>query len=40
MGAPTVSTTITEESLPFWQKVGFRETKAFLVGATERFDKC
>lgn len=32
MGAPTVSATITEESLPFWQKVGFRKTKAFLVG--------
>ena len=32
MGAPTVSATITEGSLPFWQKVGFRKTKAFLVG--------
>jgi len=32
MGAPTVSATITEESLPFWQKAGFRKTKAFLVG--------
>ena len=32
MGAPTVSATITEESLPFWQKVGFRKTRAFLVG--------
>jgi len=32
MGAPTVSATVTEESLPFWQKVGFRRTKAFLVG--------
>jgi len=32
MGAPTVSATVTEESLPFWQKVGFRKTKAFLVG--------
>ncbi len=31
-GAPTVSATITEESLPFWQKVGFRKTRAFLVG--------
>jgi len=31
-GAPTVSATITEESLGFWQKVGFRKTKAFLVG--------
>lgn len=32
MGAPTVSATITEESLPFWRKVGFRKTKAFLAG--------
>jgi N-acetylglutamate synthase-like GNAT family acetyltransferase len=32
MGAPTVSATVTEESLPFWQKVGFRKTKVFLVG--------
>lgn len=32
MGAPTVSATITEESLRFWQKIGFRKTKAFLVG--------
>ncbi|MFQ5822220.1 MAG: GNAT family N-acetyltransferase, partial [Candidatus Heimdallarchaeota archaeon] len=31
-GAPTVSATITEESLGFWQKVGFRKTKAFIVG--------
>jgi len=31
-GAPTVSATVTEESLEFWQKVGFRKTKAFLVG--------
>jgi len=31
-GAPTVSATITEESLSFWQKAGFRKTKAFLVG--------
>ena len=31
-GAPTVSATVTEESLPFWQKVGFRKTKVFLVG--------
>lgn len=30
--APTVSATITDESLGFWQKVGFRKTKAFLVG--------
>jgi N-acetylglutamate synthase-like GNAT family acetyltransferase len=32
LSAPTVSATVTEESLPFWQKVGFRKTKAFLVG--------
>jgi len=32
MGAPTVSATISEESLSFWQKAGFRKTKAFLVG--------
>lgn len=32
LGAPTVSATLTEESLPFWQKVGFKRTKAFLVG--------
>ena len=31
-GAPTVSATVTEESLGFWQKTGFRKTKAFLVG--------
>ena len=31
-GAPTVSATVTEESLRFWQQVGFRRTKAFLVG--------
>jgi len=31
-GAPTVSATITDESLGFWQKVGFRKTKAFLAG--------
>ncbi len=31
-GAPTVSATVTDESLRFWQKVGFRKTKAFLVG--------
>lgn len=32
MGAPTVSATVIEESLPFWRKVGFRKTKAFIVG--------
>ena len=32
MGAPTVSATVTEQSLPFWEKVGFRKTKAFIVG--------
>jgi len=32
MGAPTVSATVTEESLPFWRRVGFGRTKAFIVG--------
>jgi len=32
MGAPTVSATVIEESLPFWEKVGFRKTSIFLVG--------
>jgi N-acetylglutamate synthase-like GNAT family acetyltransferase len=32
MGAPTVSAMVTERSLPFWQKVGFRKTNIFLVG--------
>jgi len=32
MGGPTVSATVTEQSLPFWEKVGFRKTKAFIVG--------
>jgi N-acetylglutamate synthase-like GNAT family acetyltransferase len=31
-GAPTVSATVTQESLKFWKKVGFRKTRAFLVG--------
>jgi len=31
-GAPTVSATVIMESLPFWQKVGFRKTNIFLVG--------
>jgi len=31
-GAPTVSATVTDESFGFWQKIGFRKTKAFLVG--------
>ena len=31
MGAPTGSATVIEESLPFWQKVGFGKTKVFLV---------
>ncbi|MGD8545235.1 MAG: GNAT family N-acetyltransferase [Candidatus Bathyarchaeota archaeon] len=30
--APTVSATVIEESLLFWQKNGFRRTKAFIVG--------
>lgn len=32
MGASTVSATVTDESLRFWQKIGFIKTKAFLVG--------
>jgi ribosomal protein S18 acetylase RimI-like enzyme len=32
MGAPTVSVTVTEKSLQFWEKVGFKKTKIFLVG--------
>ncbi len=32
MGAPTVSATVTEKSLPFWQRVGFKKTSIFLVG--------
>jgi len=32
MGAPTVSAMVSEKGLPFWEKVGFRKTKAFLVG--------
>jgi ribosomal-protein-alanine N-acetyltransferase len=32
MGAPTVSATVTKQSIPFWQKLGFKKTKAFLVG--------
>ncbi len=32
MGAPTVSATVIEEGLPFWQKIGFRKTKVFLMG--------
>ena len=32
IGAPTVSATVTEKSLPFSKKVGFRKTKAFIVG--------
>jgi len=32
MGAPTVSATVIEESLLFWQKLGYRKTSAFLVG--------
>jgi len=31
-GAPTVSATALDESLGFWQKMGFKKTKAFLVG--------
>jgi len=32
MGAPTVSATITEESLPFWEKIGFKRKPVFLAG--------
>ena len=32
MEAPTVSAMVTERSLPFWQKVGFRKTNVLLVG--------
>lgn len=32
MGAPTVTVTVTDKSLPFWEKVGFKKTKVFLVG--------
>jgi len=32
MGAPTVSVTVTDKSLKFWKKVGFKKTKIFLVG--------
>jgi ribosomal protein S18 acetylase RimI-like enzyme len=31
-GAPTVSATVTENSFPFWHKIGFRKTNAILVG--------
>ena len=31
-GAPTVSAEITERSLGFWEKVGFKKTNVFLVG--------
>ncbi len=30
-GAPTVSATVTEQSLGFWEKKGFKRTPAFLV---------
>jgi len=32
LGAPTVSAMVRDESLPFWKKVGFKRTGAFLVG--------
>jgi N-acetylglutamate synthase-like GNAT family acetyltransferase len=32
LGALTVSATITEQSAPFWYRIGFKKTKAFLVG--------
>jgi len=31
-GAPTVSATVLDESLGFWQKIGFRKTRVLLVG--------
>lgn len=31
-GASTVSATVKDESLKFWQKIGFEKTRAFLVG--------
>ncbi len=31
-GAPSVSATITRDSLGFWEEVGFRRTEVFLVG--------
>jgi len=31
-GAPTVSATALDESLGFWQKVGFKKTRVSLVG--------
>jgi len=30
-GAPTVSATVTEQSIGFWEKKGFKRTPAFLV---------
>ncbi|MFX1285017.1 MAG: GNAT family N-acetyltransferase [Promethearchaeota archaeon] len=32
LGAPTVSATVLEETIPFWQQLGFRRTKAIVVG--------
>ncbi len=31
-GAPSVSATVTDDSLGFWEKAGFHRTEAFLVG--------
>jgi N-acetylglutamate synthase-like GNAT family acetyltransferase len=31
-GAPTVSAHVTERSLGFWEKAGFKRTEVFLVG--------
>ena len=31
-GAPSVSATVIDESLEFWQKIGFRKTNVFLAG--------
>ena len=33
MRAPTTSATVKEKSLLFWEKVGFRKTKAFIARA-------
>ena len=32
MGATTVSMTVTDKGLKFWEKAGFKKTKIFLVG--------
>jgi N-acetylglutamate synthase-like GNAT family acetyltransferase len=32
LGATTVSATVSERSLPFWENVGFKRINVFLVG--------